>query len=89
MPNQISQAKNYQLDPLRKDRAKGAGGGVAVYVVESVQNHHRLDLEEDGIECIWIEVWVKNSKSILVGNLYRPPDNSDYLPEDLTKFYIT
>ena len=25
---------------------------------------------------------MKNSKSILVGNLYRPPDNSDYLPED-------
>ena len=70
------------FDLLRKDRAKGAGGGVAVYVVESLPNHRRLDLEEDGIECIWIEVWVKNSKPILVGNLYRPPDNLDYLPDD-------
>ena len=51
-------------------------------MVESLPNHRRLDLEEDGIECIWIEVWVKSSKPILVGNLYRPPDNSDYLPED-------
>ena len=70
------------FDLLRKDRAEGAGGGVAVYVVESLPSHRRLDLEEDGIECIWIEVWVKNSKPILVENLYRPPDNSDYLPED-------
>ena len=70
------------FDLLRKDRAEGAGGGVAVCVVESLPNHRRLDLEEDGIECIWIEVWVKNSKPILVGNRYRPPDNSDYLPED-------
>ena len=65
------------FDLLRKDRDEGAGGGVAVYVHESLTNHRRLDLEEDGIECIWTEVLVKNSKPILVGNLYRPPDSAD------------
>ena len=56
---------------------------------ESLTNHRRLDLEEDGIECIWTEVLVKNSKPILVGNLYRPPDSSDYLPEDFNDRFET
>ena len=77
------------FDLLRKDRAEGAGGGVAVYVHESLTNHRRLDLEEASIECMWTEVLVKNSKPILVGNLYRPPDSSDYLPEDFNDRFET
>ena len=77
------------FDLFRKDRAKGAGGGVAVYVHKSLTTHRRLDLEEDGIECIWTEVLLKNSKPILVGNLYRPPDSSDYLPEDFNDRFET
>eukprot|EP00794_Sanderia_malayensis_P002185 gene2185-2485_t len=79
------------FDLLRKDHGDGDGDGrgVAVYVKESVTNHHRFDLEEDCIECIWTDVLVKNSKPFLVGNLYRPPDSSDYLPEDFNHRFET
>ena len=66
----------------RNDRKNGAGGGVAVYVNESLTHHRRFDLEEDSIECVWVEVLFNKSKPVLVGNLYRPPDSSKYLPDD-------
>ena len=37
---------------LRKYHAVGFCGGVALYMQESLTNHRRIDLEEDGIECI-------------------------------------
>ena len=74
---------------LRKGCALGVGGGVAVYIQESLTNHRRIDLEEDGIECIWTEILLKIAKPILVGNLYHPPISSDYLPVDFNdKFEI-
>ena len=65
----------------RKDHPNGkGGGGIVVYVTETLTSQRRFDLEAVGIECIWIEVLFKNSKSLLVGHVYRPPDTSDYLP---------
>ena len=30
----------------------------------------RLDLECENIECIWLEIFPKNSKSFLIGSMY-------------------
>ena len=50
------------------------GGGIIVYVRNGVKVERRLDLERNDMECIWLEIFPKNSKSFLVGNLYRHPN---------------
>jgi exonuclease III len=67
---------------IYRNRKHGLGGGVAMYIKESVNWERRYDLENDGVEGIWIEVFVKNSKSFLLATCYRPPDGSNYLPSD-------
>ena len=51
------------------------GGGLCIYAKKSLNIKERQDLElsELDIEAQFIEVVVKNSKNILIGNLYRPP----------------
>ena len=39
-------------------------------------------MEVNGIECLWIELLMKRSRSILLGIIYRPPDTSKYLDKD-------
>ena len=46
--------------PERKDRTGDSHGGVIIYVKEDIYYKRRLDLEPRGIECIWIELILKN-----------------------------
>ena len=61
---------SYKL--FRRDR-KSRGGRVLVYVPERCKSKRRLDLEDDEIECVWVEVRL-NKMTILLGNMYRPPN---------------
>ena len=63
--------------PERKDRVGDNHGGVILYVKEKLYYHRRLDLETGGVECIWIELILKQ-KQALFGLSYRLP-NSDSL----------
>ena len=67
---------------LKWNRKAGRGGGVAMFIGESVMWERRQDLEKDNIESIWIEVFIQNSKSFLVAAYYRPPEGSAYLPKN-------
>ena len=49
----------------------------------------RLDLERNEMECIWLEVFPKNSKSFLVGNLYRHPNEGVQWNENFEDFMET
>ena len=48
-------------------------GGVLVYVPKRCRSKSRLDLEDDEIECVWVELRL-NKRTILMGNMYRPPN---------------
>ena len=61
--------------PERRDRPNDSHGGVIVYVKSNVGFCRRNDLEMNGIECIWIEISLRNRK-ILIGTFYRPPNSS-------------
>ena len=52
-------------------------GGVAIYVTDSVIYTRRHYLELPGIECIWIEVIIKQ-KRLLFGLFYRPPNSDQF-----------
>ena len=66
----------------RKDRENSPCGGPAVYICDDIQWQRRNDLEVNGIECLWIELLIKRSRSILLGIIYRPLDTSKYLDKD-------
>ena len=67
---------------IGRSRSKGSGGGVGIYEKENIIFERRKDLEHDTLETLWIEIFIKNAKSILFGCYYRPPETSKYLPND-------
>lgn len=79
-PDKYFQINNFQSF-YRKDRIlttdrQEEGGGIIVYVKDGMNCKRRTDLEHNRLECIWIEIFPKNSKSFLVGNMYRHPNES-------------
>ena len=73
----------------RKDRQSNhRGGGVLVYLADSLSALRREDLEKPELEAIWIElIQPHSSKGILLGTLYRPPDGSDFLDAEFTSSF--
>lgn len=66
------------LPPFRTDRFDRPGGGVIMFVRNTIFCKRRNDLEIRGLEAVWIEVTVK-TKKLLIGGFYRPPNsNLDY-----------
>ena len=61
---------DYQL--FRCDRQGQPGGGVAMYIHESIPATRRLDLENKHLELAITELTHQNKKFI-VGTCYRPP----------------
>ena len=61
---------------IRRDPQFSGQTGIAVYVHKSIQGitHRREDLEDDKIECIWLELKPHvNAPSLFVCYLYRNP----------------
>ena len=69
---------------VKKNRKTGQGGGVAIYVRQNLAYKIREDLD-DNLESVWIDVLVRNSKSLLVGCFYKPPIGSNYSSERFTE----
>ena len=53
---------------------RGRGGGVAVYLHDSVSYNGRHDLEKDQLDDHWVEIKCSCSLGIMLGTVYRPPD---------------
>ena len=62
----------------RNDRVDRIGGGVIVYVKENINCIQRIDLHVGDLECIWLEIKLKN-KSYLYGTFYIPPNSSQQM----------
>ena len=72
-PTNVFKIKGFQT-PFRKDNCSNGGGGLIVYVRNSINARRREDLETHDIPCLWLEISPTNGRSFLVGNLYRPPN---------------
>ncbi|MCG7883757.1 MAG: reverse transcriptase family protein [Candidatus Thiodiazotropha endolucinida] len=66
---------NEYQKPFRRDRVGDSHGGILVYVKRDIPCKRRSDLEIANVECIWIEVNIRNKK-LLLGTFYRPPNAS-------------
>lgn len=49
------------------------GGGVLEYVSERWRSRSGRDVEDDGVECAWVEIRL-NKSTVLLGDMYRPPN---------------
>ena len=65
-------------DLIRSDRNRH-GGGVACYIKKERHYNVRSPTCPSNLENIFLDLHLPNSKSILIGILYRPPDQSGYL----------
>ena len=72
-----SEAEPYDVSPFRTGRQGGPGGGVIIYVRDTLFCKRRPDLEIQGLESTLVEIQNK-SKKVLVGGFYRPPICSPY-----------
>ena len=67
---------------FRKDRIGRRGGGVILYVKESIQAYEiKLEREADCDEAVWCKIVSGNSK-LTIGLVYRSPNIKE---EDNTK----
>ena len=69
---------------LRRDNSNPLHTSLALYVHKSIENNvrHRLDLEIEAIDCIWVEINESKTKPLLVGYVYRNPASSQEWPDD-------
>jgi len=78
-----SQLKIDGYDFFRLDRSneKTHGGDrVMCYVKENLSFKQNVDIHDDGVEGIFVEINLPNTKSIIVGTVYHPPDSTvDYI----------
>jgi len=63
---------------VRLDRCRN-GGGVCMFIRKDLAFSPRHDLHSDKIEALWIEILLPKTKPILVGTIYRPPKDSNFL----------
>ena len=47
--------KGFQT-PFRKEYSSNGGGGIIVYIKNGIMAKRRQDLEDDNIECLWVEI---------------------------------
>ena len=69
---QCLEIPDYKFPPFRRDRSNKVGGGVIVYVKNTVNCTIRPDLHVGSLECIWLEIKL-NNKKYLYGTFYIPP----------------
>ena len=71
-PKELSSVPGYQQERL--DRTRN-GGGVSIYIRDSIKYKRRLDVPKDDLELICIEVQPPKNKPFLVIVWYRPPSS--------------
>lgn len=59
----------------RNDRTRSRGGGVCLYIRESLKARVIYDDNDDNVEALFVEVLISNNISVLLGVLYLPNGN--------------
>lgn len=72
---------------VRKDRLHRRGGGVMMYVSNSIKNYELKNVDTKSFESIFI-TFMKNKMKIVFGVVYRPPGFGDFY-EYLSEFQQT
>ena len=74
---------------LQRIRNGGVGGGIGIFLKHEIKFKLKYDLENHLEESLWIEICLKNSKSVLLFCYYRPPGGSKYLISEVFEEQLT
>ena len=76
IPSNILTINGYH-EPLRRDRVTNGrhGGGVLIYIAESLPYQQQTNLQLDHYEHIWVDIKIKN-QIFAINALYRPPNEN-------------
>ena len=74
--NQISndEIHIHGFNIIRKDRNR-FGGGVVLYIRDTISFSDRKDIIPDGLEMVCIQLNLPYNKSLLISTWYRPPNS--------------
>jgi hypothetical protein len=65
---------------VRRDRNR-SGGGVAMFIHDTIAFNPRPDLAVDSLEVTWVELLLLKTRGILVCSCYRSPADHGFLPK--------
>ena len=65
---------------IRNDRNRN-GGGVLIYIRSDIVFNLRTDLINESLEAVWVDILLPKTKPILVGSIYRPPNQNGFIEE--------
>ena len=80
-PDEFISITNYSLH--RRDRLNKSGGGLVIYVHDSVSATEILELQNNSIEGIWLRIQIQNMTKV-IGLIYRPPSSVKQWTEEFT-----
>ena len=72
-------------DIVRKDRNRH-GGGVAIYIRNSLNKTVIDDLTDESLETLTLEITKPKARPFIVNSSYRPPNSSQEMPKYLQEF---
>ena len=65
---------------ISNNRSQAKGGGTAILIKEGLKYNRHKDLDvfiEKKVESVFTELLTKSNKHIVVGSMYRPPNNTE------------
>ena len=71
---------------FRKDRITGVGGGVCIYVKETMHANMRADVMFENIEVIWVEIRQGDTKYLVSCNYIPPSATTKYYEKIVDMF---
>ena len=67
---------NYNVE--RNDRTTRCGG-VCAYIRSDLSYNHKVELQNNDLEDLWLELLLPNTKPIYIGTCYRAPNNNNII----------
>lgn len=86
-PPSVFNVPGYKV--YRRDRIKGKGGGVLIYVKDTMQSE-QINIPASNLECVGVKITLSPQMSFTVFAVYRPPaatnDFFDYISDVLKQY---
>lgn len=81
IPDSVATFSGY-LDPIRNDRKEKRGGGVLIYVKDSIKTKHWEELYDEEFETLWLTVHPpklpRSISCVIIGIVYHPPKANSF-----------
>ena len=74
----LAKVPGYTFEPVPTPLASGGGGGVEMFIDESLKCHILEKTSNEAVQAFWGEIPFDNKKNIICGILYRQHNSPDH-----------